>query len=45
MAYEMVNLAIWKAVAREALPSLRRVGTHSMSCLLQVKGAAIEASA
>ena len=41
----MMNLAIWKEVARDALPSRRSVGTHSMFGTLQVKGAAIEASA
>jgi hypothetical protein len=41
----MMNFAIWKEVAREALPSRNSEGTHSIFGTLHVKGAAIEASA
>lgn len=40
----MINLAIWNDVASEAFPSRIRLGTHSIFQMLQVKGAAIDAS-
>ena len=40
-----MNLNSYKEVVIAALPSIKSVITHRMSCTLLVKGAAIEASA
>jgi len=44
IAYMAMNLKSWTELEREALPSLRTVSTLEMLGILEVKGAAIEAS-
>lgn len=39
-----MNLKAWKEVESEALPSLNRVTVQSIPSVLEVKGAAIDAS-
>ena len=39
-----MNLNAYMVIERQALPSLKSTGIHDMSCILEVNGAAIEAS-
>lgn len=43
--YKAINLNTWNQVTREHLPSLKSLMIGEMSGILEVKGAAIEASA